>query len=81
MLDPFLCINLDIVLVIMHYALCIIHYAGFGTHYKLSKFWVASASLWVEPLISIKTQFQAVPRSHCRHPEVLEACVGCHQPS
>ena len=38
-------------LVIMHYALFIIHYAGFGTHSKLSTFWVASDSLWVEPLI------------------------------
>ena len=37
-------------LVIMHYALFISHYAGFGTHYKLSNFWVASDSLWVESL-------------------------------
>ena len=37
-------------MVIMHYALFISHYAGFGTHSKLSNFWVASDSLWVEPL-------------------------------
>ena len=37
-------------LVIMHYALFISHYAGFGTHSKLSNFWLASA-LWVEPLL------------------------------
>ena len=48
---PIFCINLDIMLVIMHYALFISHYAGFGTHSKLSNFWVASDSLWVEPLI------------------------------
>ena len=40
MLDPFFCINLDIMLVIMHYALFISHYAGFETHSKLSNFWV-----------------------------------------
>ena len=52
MLDPFFCINLDIRLVIMHYALFISHYAGFGTHSKLSNFWVASDSLRVEPLVT-----------------------------
>ena len=57
MLDPFFCIILDIVLVIMHYALCISHYADFGTHYKLFKFWVVSASLWVEPLINLNFSF------------------------
>ena len=30
------------------------HYASFGTHFKLSFFGVASASLWVEPLINSK---------------------------
>ena len=30
----------------------LVHYASFGTHFQLSPFWVASASLWVEPLIS-----------------------------
>ena len=48
---PIFCINLDIMLVIMHYALFISHYDGFGTHFKLSNFWVVSDSLWVEPLI------------------------------
>ena len=47
----FFCINLDIILVIMHDALFISHYGGFGTHSRLSNFWVASDSLWVEPLI------------------------------
>ena len=28
-------------LVVMHYVLFISHYAGFGTHSKLSNFWVA----------------------------------------
>ena len=37
---PIFCINLDIMLVIMHYALFIGHYADFGTHSKLSNFWV-----------------------------------------
>ena len=36
-------------LVIMHDALLISHYAGFETHSKLSNFWVACDSLWVEP--------------------------------
>ena len=49
--EPIFCINLDIVLVIMHYALCISQYAGFGTHFILSNFWVDSDSLWMEPLI------------------------------
>ena len=48
---PIFCINLVIMLVIMHYALCISHYAGFGTHSELSNFWVACDSLWVEPLV------------------------------
>ena len=39
-------------LVIMHYSLFMSHYAGFGTHSKLSNFWIASDSLWVEPLLS-----------------------------
>ena len=52
MLDPFVCINLVITPVIMHYALSISHYASFGTHSKLSNFWVASDSLWVEPHIT-----------------------------
>ena len=38
-------------LVIMHNTLCINHYASFGKHSKLSNFWVASDSLWVEPLL------------------------------
>ena len=38
-------------LVIMDYTLCINHYASFGTHSKLSNFWVTSDSLWVEPLL------------------------------
>ena len=38
-------------MVIMHYALFISHYAGFGTHSKFSNFWVASDSLWVETLL------------------------------
>ena len=42
---PIFCINIDIMLVIMHYAICISHYAGFRTHSKLSHFWVASDSL------------------------------------
>ena len=37
-----------------HFALCISHYAGFGTHSKLSNFWVSSDSLWLEPLIGKK---------------------------
>ena len=45
------CIHLDIMLVNMHYALFISHYAGFGTHSKLSNFWEASDSLWVVTLI------------------------------
>ena len=45
-------------LVIMHFASFISHYAGFGTHSKLSNFWVASDSLWVEPLLgSFKIQW------------------------
>ena len=43
-------------LVIMHYALFISHYAVFGTHSKLSNFWVASDSLWVEPLLGRTVQ-------------------------
>ena len=35
---PIFCINLDIMLVIMHYALFISHYANFGTHSKLYVF-------------------------------------------
>ena len=49
----FFCINFDIMLVSMHFAFFISHYAGFGTRSKLSKFWVASDSLWVEPLIRL----------------------------
>ena len=45
-------INIDIMLVIMHYALFICHYAVFGTHSKLSNFWVGSDSLWVESLVN-----------------------------
>ena len=44
-------------LVIMHFALFISHYAGFGTHSKLSNFWVASDSPWVEPLICKHSMF------------------------
>ena len=51
MLEAVFCINLDIMLVIIHDALFISHYAGFGTHSKLSNLWVASDSLWVEPLL------------------------------
>ena len=39
-------------LIIMHYALFISHYAGFGTQSKLSNFWVTGDSLWVEPLLT-----------------------------
>ena len=53
MLDPFFCKNLDIMLVIMNYALFISHYAGFRTHSKLSNFWVASDSFWLEPLLPL----------------------------
>ena len=40
-----------IILVIMHYSLCISHYAGCGTQSKVSNTWVASDSLWLEPLL------------------------------
>ena len=53
---PIFCINLDIMLVIIHCALFISHYAGFGTHSKWSNFWVASDSLWVEPLLEAAGQ-------------------------
>ena len=38
-------------IVTMHYALCISHYASFGKHFKLFNFWVASDSFCVEPLL------------------------------
>ena len=44
MLDPFFCINLVSMLVIMHNTLCISHHASFGKHYKLSNSWVISDS-------------------------------------
>ena len=41
---------------IMHNTLCISHYASFGKHSKLSNFWVASDSLWLEPLLTMQGQ-------------------------
>ena len=40
-------------LVIMNNTLCISHYDSFGKHSKVSNFWVASDSLWVEPLLDV----------------------------
>ena len=46
----------------MHYK-CISPYAGFGTYSKLSNFWEASDSLWVEPLLQlINTEREFVNR-------------------
>ena len=53
----FFCINLVIMLVIMHNTSCISHYASFGKHSKLSNCWVTSDSLWVEHLLSSKSPY------------------------
>ena len=58
-------------LVIMHCTLCISHYASFGTHSKLSNFWVTSDSLWVEPLLYRIEKKNTLSR-HVRHDQ-----AGC----
>ena len=76
MLDPFFCINLVSMLVIMHNTLCISHYASFGKPSKLSNFWVASDSLWVEPLVTASTP-PPTATEHCRE-ELFSVTAGWH---